>query len=337
MTFIDHYKILNVNNLADNKTIRKSYHKLCLQWHPDKNKSDIATERFKTIQASYEILSDQSKRKLYDIEYNNNFKDTHNSKWYHFLLDNIKTINKESIKNMFYQFKKAVNNKDLLHYIDRIHKTYENIKLNKNHTSNNNKSNKTEYTIHVDLEDSYQYTEKEYKIPIISKCYLCQNYHNNLCKVCNGTIYYISIKIYNLTLSKQKYYLKNLGNHCIGQANPNDLVINLIDKPNHQFKRKGNFNLLSIVYYTESQERIYFQHINKQSYCIDITKNRSKSQLLITIDNLGLLYKSDNNLLKRGNLYLLLIKVNKQDSNYSKIIKSNNYSQLLTKFTIKEL
>ena len=60
MTFIDHYKILNVNNLADNKTIRKSYHKLCLQWHPDKNKSDIATERFKTIQASYEILSDQS-------------------------------------------------------------------------------------------------------------------------------------------------------------------------------------------------------------------------------------------------------------------------------------
>jgi DnaJ-class molecular chaperone len=60
------YDRLGVNPTATEKELKKAYHKLSLKWHPDKNKSDEAEEKFKEISEAYTILSNEEKRNLYD-------------------------------------------------------------------------------------------------------------------------------------------------------------------------------------------------------------------------------------------------------------------------------
>jgi len=62
----DYYDILGVSKNASQEEIKRAYRKLALQWHPDKNKSPEATERFKEINEAYEVLSDPQKRQTYD-------------------------------------------------------------------------------------------------------------------------------------------------------------------------------------------------------------------------------------------------------------------------------
>jgi len=62
----DLYDILGVKKTATAAEIKSAYRKLALQWHPDKNKSKEAEEKFKEINEAYEILSDTDKRGKYD-------------------------------------------------------------------------------------------------------------------------------------------------------------------------------------------------------------------------------------------------------------------------------
>ena len=63
----DYYDILGVSRSADDKEIRQAYRRLARQHHPDVNPGDAAAaERFKTINAAYEVLSDADNRTKYD-------------------------------------------------------------------------------------------------------------------------------------------------------------------------------------------------------------------------------------------------------------------------------
>lgn len=62
----DPYKVLGVAKNADSAAIRKAYKKLARQWHPDVNKEPRAEGKFKEVNAAYDILGDEEKRKLYD-------------------------------------------------------------------------------------------------------------------------------------------------------------------------------------------------------------------------------------------------------------------------------
>ncbi|KAJ0640432.1 putative DnaJ domain, Thioredoxin-like superfamily, Chaperone J-domain superfamily [Helianthus annuus] len=64
---LDPYKILGVEKDATQRQIQKAFHKLSLQYHPDKNKNKGAQEKFAEINNAYEILSDEEKRKNYDM------------------------------------------------------------------------------------------------------------------------------------------------------------------------------------------------------------------------------------------------------------------------------
>jgi curved DNA-binding protein len=67
MSATDYYKVLGVNKGATASDIKKSYHKLALKYHPDKNKDDKAAEtKFKEISEAYAVLSDKEKREQYD-------------------------------------------------------------------------------------------------------------------------------------------------------------------------------------------------------------------------------------------------------------------------------
>ena len=64
----DFYKILGVARNADMTQIRRAYHKLAKEMHPDRNPNDPdANTKFQDIGSAYETLSDENKRTIYDF------------------------------------------------------------------------------------------------------------------------------------------------------------------------------------------------------------------------------------------------------------------------------
>ena len=62
----DLYGTLGVSRDASQEEIKRAFRKLAMEYHPDRNKSDGAEDRFKEISAAYDVLSDEEKRRTYD-------------------------------------------------------------------------------------------------------------------------------------------------------------------------------------------------------------------------------------------------------------------------------
>ena len=63
----DYYKILDVPRSASEAEIKKSFRRLAMRYHPDRNPSDgEAEEKFKEAKEACEVLSDSQKRQIYD-------------------------------------------------------------------------------------------------------------------------------------------------------------------------------------------------------------------------------------------------------------------------------
>ncbi len=62
----DFYEVLGVSKNASSDEIKKAYRKLALEYHPDRNKSKDAGEKFKEVTKAYEVLSDPQKKQTYD-------------------------------------------------------------------------------------------------------------------------------------------------------------------------------------------------------------------------------------------------------------------------------
>ncbi|MDD5406853.1 MAG: molecular chaperone DnaJ [Sulfurovaceae bacterium] len=67
MTELDYYEVLEVSRDCDGSELKKSYRKLAMKYHPDRNPNDKeAEENFKLVNEAYQVLSDDEKRSIYD-------------------------------------------------------------------------------------------------------------------------------------------------------------------------------------------------------------------------------------------------------------------------------
>src|SRR5258706_2156829 len=63
----DYYEVLGLNRDASEEDIKKSYRKLAMKFHPDRNPdSKDSEEKFKEAKEAYEMLTDAEKRRAYD-------------------------------------------------------------------------------------------------------------------------------------------------------------------------------------------------------------------------------------------------------------------------------
>lgn len=64
----NYYDILGVQKTASTEEIKKAYRNLAFKYHPDRNPGDAAAEeKFKKITEAYDVLGDDSKRRMYDM------------------------------------------------------------------------------------------------------------------------------------------------------------------------------------------------------------------------------------------------------------------------------
>lgn len=61
-----HYEVLEVAPNATHNEIKSAYYKLTLKYHPDKNNSDYAKQKFQQISEAYEVIGNYAARKHYD-------------------------------------------------------------------------------------------------------------------------------------------------------------------------------------------------------------------------------------------------------------------------------
>eukprot|EP00922_Rhytidocystis_sp_ex-Travisia-forbesii_P027019 GHVS01039644.1.p1 GENE.GHVS01039644.1~~GHVS01039644.1.p1 ORF type:complete len:699 (+),score=81.17 GHVS01039644.1:1-2097(+) len=68
-TEIDYYEVLGVDREADLAEIKRSYRRLSLRWHPDKNVNcEGCASKFRDIAAAYAVIGDDEKREAYDMD-----------------------------------------------------------------------------------------------------------------------------------------------------------------------------------------------------------------------------------------------------------------------------
>jgi DnaJ-class molecular chaperone len=73
---IDHYAALGLGSAAPLSDIKKAFRQKAAQFHPDRNTAPEAPERFRAVQAAYEVLSDETKRLAYDDNRRRNLLDS---------------------------------------------------------------------------------------------------------------------------------------------------------------------------------------------------------------------------------------------------------------------
>ena len=101
MLLKDYYKILEVGPAATYTDIKKSYRRLALQYHPDKNFGNQLYEaKFKEIKEAYEVLSDIKKRTEYNSK-RNSYTEAGRKKTYN-------TVNSHTILHQVVEFRKKV-------------------------------------------------------------------------------------------------------------------------------------------------------------------------------------------------------------------------------------
>jgi len=128
----DYYAILGVSRWATDDEIKRAYKQQALKYHPDKNHDNVdAEKKFTDISEAYEMLSDPTKRSLYDRCNFDNFFNTDsrpNFRYHSFSTGNYHpsfgstNSTYDSFKNYFTRYKDPTTFYDLYVTLDEVNK-----------------------------------------------------------------------------------------------------------------------------------------------------------------------------------------------------------------------
>jgi len=290
---IDLYSILNLNSNCKRNDIKKSYRKLAVKFHPDKNKNNNTINDFIKVQNAYEILINEESRKEYDNYYYKKNK---------IGIENI-------LKNILENIKILTNNKNFHNIIELIKNKIIDNKFNKNILSiMYNLKNIDILNINLNLEFSL----KEYwnnKAQLINyKRYTKDNF-----------IEYIYPIDFIQTYEKSGEYIKIYNNIYEGDLT---IKIKIINDEYNNIK----YNVINNdLYVSIKNEDIKEGHIivnflddcEYKFYLKNINYNITDIGIIYNVPNLGLpYYNTNNNVIdinidacevKRGYLFFILL------------------------------
>jgi DnaJ-class molecular chaperone len=331
----DYYKILDLDKKCSEDDIKKSYKKLALLYHPDKNQgNEDFTNKFKEISEAYSILSNKDKRAQYDVMgnivendlfenmedpfsvFNNIFKQ-HISSFMNMKYDN--NVNIENIfnnipgfsensipfKNIHVSFQTfpvdindSINNyedsyedeyndsnsnnyKSPFHsVINNLFDNYQNSNLNNSNFKNIQKTNikantktktKTKiinkkpddiiYSVKVSLADIYNKKMKKVTVNRIRK-------KNNK--------YIEKSKTFEIPIYGKEILLEGCGNELKDYLEKGDIIINIFNKKDDNFKRVNEYDIFTTkdIYVNQLYNELFYEIVLPNKAIIKIHSDK---------------------------------------------------------------
>lgn len=223
----DYYSILGVNQNSSKEEIKAAYRKLAFNYHPDRNKSTEASEKFKEIQEAYEVLSDEQKKYNYD---------------------NIGSSNHESIHDFIFSNFFNSNNDDSINV--QLSLTLEEIAQGTEKIISFIRKNLCECYKKLDTCKKCKGQGKlRYNFFSIVQCDLCQGTgkkRDNNCKKCSGNLFIqekieAKINIHNGLNSSYMRYPEAGHERLKGRG---DVIVNFSISEHNLYKREGEHLIL---------------------------------------------------------------------------------------------
>ena len=307
----NYYDILNINKNADETEIKKSYKKLAVKWHPDKNveNKDEAEKRFKEISEAYQVLSDSQKREIYNNYGEEGLKSNNDMKQNHF----------NSPHDIFQMFFGNTRNSFENHFFEK-----------------NRKLETKLVNIPVTLKELYNGSKKKITLKIKIFCKKCNGNGGMNFKICNDCKGMGIININKMIGKNMMQRIQTTCNTCFGSKK---ICENICDECNgNKIKMEENEFILVIEPGFENDDTIIFKNagdniINYERGDIMFILKEEKHNLFKRIGN-DLIYY--HQILLGDSLIGTTININNINGdkiiyNEDNIIKENSYSVIKNK------
>lgn len=227
----NYYEILGLTPDSDSQDVKSAYRKLARKYHPDVNKTPDSEKKFKDVLEAYEVLSDEKKRKQYDMlngfykspkqkvkseGARSEYKKTSEQKTYE--QPKKEKTNDNATRPTFEDSKEAFQKNDFKSAINDILDGIAKEKKNKRKPKN---GEDIFAEVSITLEDSVRGTSRVVNVLHKELCPNCEGrrfINGSKCSVCNGTGEFIQHKKINVKIPAN---IKNCAKLRIqGEGNP---------------------------------------------------------------------------------------------------------------------